>query len=116
MAKIAPGRHVSSVCAVANDKNWRSMIRSLMPLVNQWYFTRFPNKRSWRLGEVRAFARSEKIRFTANRSPHAMLLLARRETPRDGIILVFGSHFLVGHVIPRSIIDPAPLALTEDQS
>jgi len=116
MAKIVPGRHVSSVCAVANDKNWRSMIRSLMPLVNQWYFARFPNKRSWRLGEVRAFARSEKIRFTANRSPHAMLLLARRETPRDGIILVFGSHFLVGHVIPRSIIDPAPLALTEDQS
>jgi len=110
LAEVAAGRYICAVCAVANDKDWRKMIRSLAPQVARWYFTRLPNKRSWLLTEVIAFARRERLPFTASRFPDKMLRLARKETPRDGVILVWGSHFLVGRLIPPSIVDPAPMA------
>jgi len=110
LAEVADGRHVSAVFAVAKDKNWREMIRSLSPVVKRWYFTRFPNKRSWLLTEAKEFARREGLSFAGGRDPQAMVRLAKTETPPDSILLVFGSHFLVGKVMPRSDIDPAPLA------
>lgn len=111
---VLDGRHLSAVCAVANDKNWRKMIRSLAPQVDQWYFTRFRNRRSWRLAEVREFAKEQELHFTAGRDPRKMVRLAREQTPGDGVVLVFGSHFLVGQVLPPSLVDPAPLGLPSD--
>jgi dihydrofolate synthase/folylpolyglutamate synthase len=104
---------VTAVCAVARDKDWRRMIRSLAPHIDKWYFTRFPNRRSWLLADVRAFARQQRLPFAAGRFPEKMLRLAKKEIPREGVILVVGSHFLVGRLIPRSSIDPAPLGLPQ---
>ncbi len=107
---IAADTYLSAVCAVANDKRWDKMIGSLAPLVDRWYFTRFPNRRSWRITEVSACARKLGLSFTRSKNPNVMLARARAETPRDGIVLVFGSHYLVGHLLPPSAVDPAPLA------
>ncbi len=102
-------RHLVAVCAIAGDKDWRKMLLYLAPYVNHWYFTRFRNRRSWLLTEVRQFAREQRLSFTASRDPQQMTRLAREETPREGVVLVFGSHFLVGQVLPPSLVDPAPL-------
>jgi dihydrofolate synthase/folylpolyglutamate synthase len=116
LPEIVAGRHLSAVCAIAGDKNWRKIIRFLTPQVNRWYFTRFRNRRAWRLTEVRQFAREQKLHFSASRDPQKMVSLARRETPPDGVVLVFGSHFLVGQVLPVSLVDPAPLDAAPDVS
>jgi dihydrofolate synthase/folylpolyglutamate synthase len=110
LPEVVGRRKVTAVCAVADDKDWRKMLRFLAPLVNTWYFTRFPNPRSWRLSDVRRFAGERRLPFVAGRDPREMVRLAVRKTPRDGVVLVFGSHFLVGQVIPQALIDPAPLA------
>jgi len=110
LADFAQGRYIAAVCAVAEDKDWRRMIRRLAAAVDRWYFTRLPNPRSWRLGEVRRFARQDGLAFAAGRSPQEMFRLAKAQTPREGIVLVFGSHFLVGALIPPGIIEPTPLA------
>ena len=112
LAAVVPGRHVGAVCAVADDKDWRNMLLFLSPHVDRWYFTRFPHPRSWRLADVREFARTRRLDFIAGSDPQLMVRRACRETPRDGVVLVFGSHFLVGRVLPPSLIDPAPLAAT----
>lgn len=110
MRDFAGGRQVTAVCAVAEDKDWRKMIRSLAPHVGHWCFSKLPHARSWRLSEVAGFAHEQALSFSANRSPARAFSQAKAATPRDGLILVFGSHFLVGALIPRALIDPAPLA------
>jgi len=115
LTEVADGRHISAVFAVAQDKNWQEMIRYLSPIIKSWYFTRFSNKRSWLLTEAKEFARRKGLSFTGGRDPMAMVRQARAEAPPDSIVLVFGSHFLVGKVMPPSEIDPAPLAVNADR-
>ncbi len=110
LSRIRSGRRVVAVCAIAKDKRWQSMIRTLSPLVDEWFFTRFPNRRAWRLGEVRKFAKQSGLRFRASRDPQRMYREARAGAGSADMLLVFGSHFLVGRVLPSSAIDPAPVA------
>ncbi len=112
LSRVVNGRRVLAVCAIAKDKRWPTMIRTLSPLVDSWYFTRFPNRRAWGLGEVRSFARQQSLRFAASRDPQRMYREARAAADPEDLILVFGSHFLVGRVLPPTAIDPAPLGFT----
>ena len=92
------GRRVHLVFGVFADKDFEPMIRSLFPRVDALYLTPVPSPRSKDPLSYQALAKELNPRVTLHPDAEAALTAARAAAPQDGLVVVAGSLFLVGHL------------------
>ncbi|MDR1534411.1 MAG: hypothetical protein LBU64_04850 [Planctomycetota bacterium] len=94
-------RNATLVFGVAADKNWRLMLRILLPKFRQAVFTPFNSPRSLKTGELSDFAAREfpGVGIQEAADPAQALDRAGNATPREGLILVTGSLYLAGEAL-----------------
>lgn len=106
VAMVAPAAPVVAVLCVLDDKDWRGVMEALAPVVSHFVLTdapTAPQSRSWRLGEVEAYARERGWSATANRDFDGALAEGRA---RGATVLITGSFHTVGDAMTRLQVDP----------
>ena len=106
---VAPARPLSAVVCVLSDKDWRGMLDTLIPQLDQLVLTHAPTapeSRRWALDEAMAHARSRAgDRCVVVAEPEFGAALDRSQ--RDAAtVLVTGSFHTVGDAMQRLQIDP----------
>lgn len=88
------------IFGVAEDKDWRTMLRVLAPLFQTVVFTPFDSPRAADPAELAAFIEKEYpgIKTASAIDPAHALELAEGFTPEDGLILITGSLYLAGEM------------------
>ncbi|MFT3707965.1 MAG: folylpolyglutamate synthase/dihydrofolate synthase family protein [Archangium sp.] len=92
------GREVHLVFGVFADKDSAPMITALFPRVNAIYLAPIANPRSRDPRTYEAQARALNANVTMHDSAEAALAAARAKAPKNAIVLVAGSLFLVGQL------------------
>ena len=106
---VAPARPLTAVVCVLSDKDWRGMLDTLIPELDQLVLTHAPTapeSRRWALDEAMAHARSRAgDRCVVVAEPEFGAALDRSQ--RDAAtVLVTGSFHTVGDAMQRLQIDP----------
>ena len=97
---------VTAVLCVLTDKDWRGVMTTLAPQVDQFVLTNAPTapaSRAWALPEVEAFARSSGFAARVEPDFEAALKLAE---DAGGTALVTGSFHTVGDALARLHLSP----------
>jgi len=101
-----PGRPITLVVGIGADKDADEILHALAPAAEGLIATASGNPRAFRPQELASIAG----RYCAPVEPAAnvagALSLARESTPRDGVICVTGSLYLVGEAFTALGIDP----------
>ncbi len=92
------GRQVHLVFGVFADKDAEPMIRALLPRVSAVTLTPIDSPRSRPPSQYLELAKSLNPNVTVAADAVSALDQARAATPRNGMVLVAGSLFLVGHI------------------
>jgi len=106
LLSVAPPRPITAVLSVLRDKDWRRMIQTLRPVVDDFVLTiapTAPDNRVWDLDEVRSFARENGISAESVKDFDASL---DRAHARGGTTLVTGSFHTVGDAMLRLQVSP----------
>jgi len=84
------------------DKAVAPMLEKIAPLVDHWYFTDLPTERAMRAVDLQTLWQSVACRGESNihASPQAALARARQIAQSVDRIVVFGSFYTVGGVLP----------------
>jgi dihydrofolate synthase/folylpolyglutamate synthase len=97
---VYPGRPVHLVFGVLADKDWRPMLKALLPKCTAVYLTPVRSPRTLDpkayVDEVTKLAPGAKVEIAAS-APEA-LAAARKAAPDDAVVLGCGSLFLVGQL------------------
>lgn len=93
-----PGRRVHLVFGVFSDKDSEPMMRALFPRVEALHLTPVDNPRSKDPRSYEALARELNGQVQLYSDAEAALAAARSAAPQDGLVVVAGSLFLVGHL------------------
>jgi dihydrofolate synthase/folylpolyglutamate synthase len=105
---VKPPAPVAALFSVLADKDWRSMMRNLAPVVSHFVVTIAPTapaSRLWNLDDVRRFAAEEKLSVEA--VPDFDVAL-QRASGHGETTLVTGSFHTVGDAMAR--LQPSPLS------
>ncbi len=88
------------VFGVARDKDFRTMLRVLVPLFRRVVLTAFDSPRATPPAELQQFIKKEfpRVSVSVAADPPRALELAESLTPSDGLILATGSLWLAGEV------------------
>lgn len=109
MRAVAPRGPVAAVVCVLSDKDWRSMIDTLLPVIDHLWLTdapTAPDSRRWPLPDVAAYALERSAgRCTVTAEPDFSAALAGAQVGA-GTVLVTGSFHTVGDAMQRLQIDP----------
>jgi dihydrofolate synthase/folylpolyglutamate synthase len=105
---VKPPAPVAALFSVLSDKDWRSMMRNLAPVVSHFVVTIAPSApaaRLWNLDDVRRFAAEEKLSVEAVADFDVAL---QRASGHGETTLVTGSFHTVGDAMAR--LQPSPLS------
>jgi len=83
-----------------NDKDFRTMWRLLAPCAARWVGCPLPHSAGIGQTEMRRMADAQSVPFDWRDNAAAALRHAKALTGREGLVLVTGSHYLVGDVMP----------------
>jgi len=93
-------KHVTLVFGVMKDKDHASMIRSLAPITEQAIAVAARSDRSRSASDIAAAFADHGCRVRAALSVQEGVYLALETVSKKGLILVTGSHFVVGEALP----------------
>jgi dihydrofolate synthase/folylpolyglutamate synthase len=97
-------------CAVVfdarTDKNFQEMIRLLAPITSAWVGCPLPGAPGISADTMGRLVKSQGVAFDWEESPRAALRKAKLIAGARGLVLLTGSHFLVGAVIPAGLLGP----------
>jgi dihydrofolate synthase / folylpolyglutamate synthase len=108
LREVKPPAPVSALFSVLSDKDWRSMMRNLAPVVAHFVVTIAPSapaSRVWNLDDVRRFAAEEKLSVEIVADFDVAL---QRASGHGETTLVTGSFHTVGDAMAR--LQPSPLS------
>jgi dihydrofolate synthase / folylpolyglutamate synthase len=88
------------------DKDFRSMWRLLAPSVSRWIGCPLPHGGGIGEQEMRRMARTRSVPFEWLADAPTALRRVKECAGADGLVLVVGSHYLVGELLRSSEIDP----------
>jgi dihydrofolate synthase / folylpolyglutamate synthase len=94
-----PDRALTFVFGAMRDKAIGEMAEILFPLVERVIATRADNPRSATPGEIREAAARASTVIEEAADVSAALELARTSTPRDGVVVITGSIYIVGEAM-----------------
>ena len=101
LKEFRQGRRIKLLFAAMEDKDWRTMLSLLLPLVDEVVLTRVQMERSTEAGKIAGWvARSLPHRVVDEARSGLQLLY--QEAGADDIILVAGSLYLLGEVRPTA--------------
>jgi dihydrofolate synthase / folylpolyglutamate synthase len=95
------GRRIKLLFAAMEDKDWRTMLALLLPLVDEVMVTRVRMERSAEPGRIAGWVAGSLPHRVAEEARTGLKLLFQEARP-DDIILVAGSLYLVGEVRPTA--------------
>jgi dihydrofolate synthase / folylpolyglutamate synthase len=110
LPELLAGRPLAVVLGVLEDKDAASMLRTLLPLCSRAWFTAPPSSRALSPAALQSLARQLGFEEVAcEPEPERALAQAqswaREEAGAAGVVLVTGSVYLVGHLMPPSVSD-----------
>ena len=103
---VAHDRPVVALLCALGDKDWRSMLEALAPVVSRFVLTNAPtapSSRAWSLEEVVRHAHAEGLHAEAEPDFDRALRVAERDA---GTVLVTGSFHTVGDAMARLQVSP----------
>jgi len=106
LATVAHDEPVIALVCVLGDKDWRTMLDVLAPVVTRFILTdapTAPTSRAWQLEEAVAYARARRYAVQGEPNFDEALALAEREA---GTIVVTGSFHTVGDAMARLQVSP----------
>jgi dihydrofolate synthase/folylpolyglutamate synthase len=106
LAELAPARPVAALFCVLADKDWRSMMAALAPVVDRFVVTLAPTapaNRAWDAAEAAAFATAHG--WTASCEPDFDRALAAARLDASTVV-VTGSFHTVGDAMARLQVHP----------
>jgi len=103
--RIFGSRRPVCVFTTRTDKNYREMVSIMSPLAAHWLGCPLPGEPGVARPEMERLARRHGLAFTWADSPRQAMQTARRLAGARGFVLVVGSHYLVGAVIPPALIN-----------
>jgi dihydrofolate synthase/folylpolyglutamate synthase len=92
--------HVHMVFAVMRDKDIRNMARCLFPLADSIHLAPLENPRSAVPEEIEAMFPRSRPRLRMHTTAAEALHAASKECPQRGLVVVTGSLYLVGELLP----------------
>jgi len=101
-------RRAVALFTTRDDKNFRSMWKSLAPCLSVWIGCPLPHSPGIERGTMEQLARKEGIPFEWYNTPMEGYRRARALAGPDGLCLVAGSHYLVGDIMPAAWITSRP--------
>jgi dihydrofolate synthase/folylpolyglutamate synthase len=93
-------REIHLVFGVLKDKDIRRMGRELFPLARSLHIAPLKNPRSADPGDIARNYRGDASRVRIHRSSRAALRAAWQECSRQGLVVVTGSLYLLGELLP----------------
>jgi dihydrofolate synthase / folylpolyglutamate synthase len=93
-------RKITLVFGVMKDKDCSAMVRSLVPITERAIAVAARSERSRSASDVAAAFAEEGCRVQAALSVQEGIRIALEIAPKKGLILVTGSHFVVGEAMP----------------
>lgn len=107
--RIFGRRKAAALFTTRDDKKYRLMWDALAPCLSAWVGCPLPHSPGIERGEMERLARQSQTPFEWNDTPEDGYRRARELAGRDGLCLVAGSHYLVGDLIPASLVaSPSP--------
>jgi dihydrofolate synthase / folylpolyglutamate synthase len=106
LRQVVHDRPVVALLCVLGDKDWRSMIDALAPVVDRFVLTDAPSapaSRAWSLSEARSHAESRRCAVEVIPSFDEALARVGRA---GGVVLVTGSFHTVGDAMARLQVSP----------
>jgi dihydrofolate synthase/folylpolyglutamate synthase len=100
--RVFGSRRAVAVFTTRADKEVAEMAATLAPIMSHWVGCPLPTMRGIERGDMEQLAIDLKRPSIWRKSPREALRTARRLAGRNGIVLIVGSHFLVGEVIPAN--------------
>ncbi len=88
------------IFAVMKDKAYRTMVRLLRPINPMVYPVQPSTERALSSEALIAECRTAGLRTTRTRTPAEALHRARKDAGKKGVIVITGSHYLVGELLP----------------
>ncbi|HEX9750360.1 MAG TPA: Mur ligase family protein [candidate division Zixibacteria bacterium] len=101
-------RRAVLLVAIKEDKDYRSMLRTLRPVADALVSCPLPVMPGVGQAAIAAIAERRGLPFVWEETPRQAFSRARQLAGPDGIVLVTGSHFLIGEIIPAAAIFPPP--------
>ncbi len=98
--KIFGRRKAIGVFTTRTDKDYPAMWRLLAPLLSHWNGCPLPHSSGIERAEMERLARQETVPFVWYPDAAMALRRAKEMAGPNGIILVVGSHYLVGELLP----------------
>ena len=92
--------HVHLVFAVMRDKDIRNMAKHLFPLADSIHLAPLDNPRSATPAEIEAIHPRFRPRMRSHITSAEALHAAWKECPKRGLVVVTGSLYLVGEILP----------------
>ncbi len=106
--KVFGRRRAVLVFTARGDKDFKSMWRALAPQTARWIGCPLPHSRGIPEETMRAMAHASSAPFEWCSDAQAALRRALIEAGGDGLVLVVGSHYLVGDLIRPEHFDRVP--------
>jgi dihydrofolate synthase / folylpolyglutamate synthase len=103
---VNPPRPLAAMVAVLSDKDWRGIVRELMPVVDRFVFTYAPSapaERRWDAADALSFAAAQGLEAELEPDMDAALLRGLKDS---GTLLVTGSFHTVGDAMSRLQVSP----------
>jgi dihydrofolate synthase/folylpolyglutamate synthase len=97
-------RRAAALFTTRDDKNYRAMWEDLAPCLSSWIGCPLPHSPGIERNEMQAMASRSGIPFEWAATAADGYRRAKKLAGPDGICLVAGSHYLVGEVIPASLV------------
>jgi dihydrofolate synthase/folylpolyglutamate synthase len=94
-----PGK-IHLVFGALRDKDIRKIGATLFPLAEVIHLAPLDNARTALPGEIVSLHKRFRSRMRTHADSHAALRAAREACPRDGLVLVTGSLYLIGELLP----------------
>lgn len=99
-----PARRAVVVFDTRSDKNYLEMINVLSPIALHWVGCPLPGAPGITETEMCVAVEKHRIPFSWSSTPRGAISMARRIAGADNAVLVTGSHYLVGAVIPPALV------------
>jgi len=103
--KLFRNRRPVVLFTTRDDKDFRTMWRLLAPCVSRWIGCPLPHAAGIAEQEMRPMARAQSVPFEWCADASAALQRAKAWAGSDGLVLVVGSHYLVGEVMQPTHFD-----------